>query len=150
VSEEEDRVPSLERTTKFSNKVEVPVENQAVIKTLPEALKVIKEMNLASRDDWAGDYRDAAKRTVALVLKDQMEERVAGHLSWAYSRGIPDRRNGTYVRHILTELGDVALSIPRTRYFGPRINGITMLPICSVKRANSMHQRTVPISFPAS
>ena len=96
------------------------MERQAVIKTLPEALKVIKDMNLASRDDWAGEYQEAARRTVAKVLKDQMEERVAGHLSWAYQKGIPDRRNGTYLRHILTELGDIVLSIPRTRSFSPK------------------------------
>jgi transposase-like protein len=96
------------------------VEKQAVIKTLPEALKMIKEMNLASRDEWAGEYQEAARETVARVLKEQMEERVAGHLSWAYQKGIPDRRNGTYVRHLLTELGDIALSIPRTRSFSPK------------------------------
>jgi transposase-like protein len=81
---------------------------------------MIKEMNLTSRDEWAGEYQDAARDTVARVLKEQMEERVAGHLSWAYHKGIPDRRNGTYVRHVLTELGDVILSIPRTRCFSPR------------------------------
>jgi len=97
------------------------VEKQTVIKTLPEALKVIKEMNLGgSSDEWAGDYRDAARRTVAEVLKEQMEKRVAGHLSWAFTRGIPDRRNGTYVRRILTELGTIVLSVPRTRWFSPK------------------------------
>jgi len=96
------------------------VEKQAVIKTLPEALKVIKEMNLASADEWAGDYRDAARKTVGKVLKDQMEERIAGHLSWAFNKGIPDRRNGSYLRHVLTELGTIALSIPRTRCFIPK------------------------------
>jgi putative transposase len=96
------------------------VEKHVAIRTLPEALKMIKEMNLASADEWAGEYRDAARDTVARVLKDQMEERVIGHLSWAYQKGIPDRRNGNYVRHVLTELGDVALSVPRTRHFSPR------------------------------
>jgi transposase-like protein len=96
------------------------VEKQTVIKTLPEALKMIKEMNLTSRDEWTGEYQEAARKTVAKVLKEQMEERIAGHLSWAYQKGIPDRRNGTYVRHLLTELGDVELSIPRTRQFSPR------------------------------
>jgi transposase-like protein len=99
---------------------EVPVEKQAVIRTLPEALKVIKEMNLGSADEWAGDYRDAARETVARVLKDQMEERVAGHLSWAYHKGIPDRRNGSYIRNVLTELGSIIVSIPRTRSFIPK------------------------------
>jgi putative transposase len=96
------------------------VEKQAVIKTLPEAMKMIKEMNLTSRDEWTGEYQEAARKTVAKVLKEQMEERVAGHLSWAYQRGIPDRRNGVYLRHLLTELGDIVLSIPRTRWFSPR------------------------------
>lgn len=96
------------------------MEQQTVIRTLPEALKVIKEMNLKSADEWAGDYRDAARETVAKVLKDQMEERVAGHLSWAYNKGIPDRRNGSYVRNVLTELGNIIVSIPRTRSFIPK------------------------------
>ena len=120
VSEIEDRVPSLERTAKFYSKEKVPVKRQAVIRTLPEALKVIKEMNLTSQEEWAGDYRDAARDTIARVLKERMEERVAGHLSWAYERGIPDRRNGIYLRHVLTELGTVILSVPRTRRFSPR------------------------------
>ena len=96
------------------------MEKQTVIRSLPEALKVIKEMNLGSADEWAGEYRDAARDTIARVLKDQMEERVAGHLSWAYQKGISDRRNGSYIRHVLTELGNIILSIPRTRCFSPR------------------------------
>jgi transposase-like protein len=83
-------------------------------------LKVIKEMNLGSAEEWTGEYREAARDTISRVLKEQMEEQVAGHLSWAYQRGIPDRRNGSYVRHVLTELGNVILSIPRTRHFSPR------------------------------
>ena len=96
------------------------MEKRAVVKTLPEALKVIKEMNLASSDEWTGDYRETARETIGKVLKERMEQQVAGHLSWAYQRGIPDRRNGTYLRHLLTELGDVILAIPRTRHFSPR------------------------------
>ena len=68
-------------------------------------------MNLSSGDEWAGDYRDGARESIAMILKGRMEERVAGHLSFAYEKGIPDRRNGTYVRHVLTELGDIVLSV---------------------------------------
>lgn len=95
------------------------MERQSVIKNLPEALQVVKEMKLAS-DEWTGEYRDAARSTIASVLKKQMEQQVAGHLSWVYQRGIPDRRNGSYLRHVLTELGCVILTIPRTRRFSPR------------------------------
>jgi hypothetical protein len=70
VSEIEDRVPSLERTVKFFNKEEVPVEKQAVVRTLPEALRMIKEMNLASDDEWGGECREAARRAFSnLVLE---------------------------------------------------------------------------------
>lgn len=96
------------------------MENQAVVRTLPEAMRVIKEMNLGSAEEWGGEYRESARSTVARVLKDQMEERVAGHLSWVFRKGIPDRRNGSYVRHVLTELGTIVLSIPRTRLFSPK------------------------------
>ena len=95
------------------------MERQSVIKNLAEALQVVKEMKLAS-DEWTGEYRDAARSTIASVLKKQMEQQVAGHLSWVYQRGIPDRRNGSYLRHVLTELGNVILTIPRTRRFSPR------------------------------
>jgi transposase-like protein len=93
---------------------------QIVIKNLPEALKLIKEMKLASPREWAGTYRDAAKSAIATVLREEMETLVGRRLSWAYRKGIQDRRNGTYQRHVLTELGDVLLSIPRTRHFSPK------------------------------
>jgi transposase-like protein len=35
------------------------------------------------------------------------------------AEGAQDRRNGTYVRHVLTELGDVVVSVPRTRRYIP-------------------------------
>mgnify|MGYP001768048677 CR=1 FL=1 len=79
------------------------MEKQAVIKTLPEALKMIKDMNLTSADQWAGDYRDAARDAIANILKSRMEERIAHHLAWAFGNGIPDRRNGVYLRNVLTD-----------------------------------------------
>ncbi len=94
------------------------MERQSVIKNLPEALQMVKEMKLAS-DEWTGEYRDAARDTIAAVLKKQMEEQVASHLAWVFRKGIPDRRNGSYLRHVLTELGNVILTIPRTRRFIP-------------------------------
>jgi transposase-like protein len=95
------------------------VERQIVIKNLPEALQVVKEMKVSS-DEWTGDYRDAARSTIAAVLKQQMDTQVAAHLSWACQRGIPDRKNGSYIRRVLTELGDIILTIPRTRHFSPK------------------------------
>jgi putative transposase len=95
------------------------VERQSVIRNLPEAWRVVKEMKLAS-DEWTGEYRDAARSTISEVLKKQMEEQIAGHLAWVFRKGIPDRRNGSYIRHVLTELGNLILAVPRTRLFSPR------------------------------
>jgi transposase-like protein len=81
---------------------------------------MIKEMNLTSTDEWTDGYRGQARETVANVLKNQMEKRVARHLAWAFNKGITDRRNGSYVRKVLTELGTIILSIPRTRIFSPK------------------------------
>ena len=49
-----------------------------------------------------------------------MKESIAHHLAWVFGKGIPDRRNGSYVRTVLTELGAVILPIPRTRLFSPK------------------------------
>jgi transposase-like protein len=96
------------------------MKRQVVIKNLPEALEVVKEMNLTSEDEWGGDCREAARSAVGKVLKDRMEEKVAFHLASAYRDETPDRRNGSYVRHVLTGLGDIILSIPRARLFSPK------------------------------
>ena len=96
------------------------MEKQAVIRTLPEAVRIIKNMDLTSTDQWAGDYRDQARESIAKILKDRMQERIGHHLAWAFGNGIPDRRNGSYLRTIVTELGSIILSIPRTRIFSPK------------------------------
>ncbi len=93
---------------------------EVTIKNLPEALKLIKEMKLASSREWSGTYRETAKRAIANVLRQEMETLVGNRLSWAGQKGIQDRKNGSYPRHVLTELGDVLLSVPRTRHFSPK------------------------------
>ncbi len=93
---------------------------QIVIKNLPDALRVIKEMKLASPHEWTGGYRDVARSAIATVLREEMETLVGQRLSWAFQKGITDRRNGSYPRHVLTELGDVLLAVPRTRHFSPK------------------------------
>jgi transposase-like protein len=41
------------------------------------------------------------------------------HLDRMASLGAADRRNGSYPRHLLTELGEIELAMPRTRRFAP-------------------------------
>lgn len=95
------------------------MERRIMIRSLPEAMAVVKEMNVSSQDEWSGDYRSAARDAISSFLTDRMVQKLAFHLTDSEARGIPDRRNGHYMRHLLTELGDVLVSIPRTRMYSP-------------------------------
>src|ERR1700753_4279593 len=46
-----------------------------------------------------------------------MDAAIEDHLAQMAARGAADRRNGYYRGHLLTELGDIELAIPRTRNY---------------------------------
>lgn len=79
--------------------------------SLTEALAEVKQY------DWDGEYREAARAAVKELLERRMESRIDDYLTEIASRdgAGSDRRNGYYERHLLLEVGDVALSVPRTR-----------------------------------
>lgn len=88
----------------------------ATIKSLPGAFRMMKTMQ-AQGIEWGEDYRRAG----ALALKDVLEGRMAGaldrHLEEMERLDEADRRNGSYRRWLMTELGEIELSVPRTRTF---------------------------------
>lgn len=86
------------------------------INSLPAAFEMMKAMR-AEGLEWSRDYRPAARQAVRDILQDQMARMIDRHLDEMARRGAADRRNGSYSRHLLTELGDIALSVPRTRRF---------------------------------
>lgn len=90
----------------------------ATITKIHQAFKEIKSMQC---DTWEGDYRPAARDALKDILEHRMGNAVDAHLEQKRAEGFPDRRNGSYPRHLLTELGDLGLSIPRTRTFSPRV-----------------------------
>ena len=89
---------------------------RVVIDSLPQAYEVIKEMNLDTDD---ADYRSAGRQSLEAILEGRMQERITYYLEQMARLGEADRRNGYFSRHLLTELGDIELSIPRTRHFSP-------------------------------
>ena len=91
---------------------------RTVITSLPQAFRVIKEMDLGT-EQWDSDYRVAGRGAVAQIVEQQMRERVSRHLEEMARLAEADRRNGSFCRHLLTELGDIELHIPRTRRFSP-------------------------------
>ena len=91
---------------------------RTVITSLPQAFRVIKEMDLGT-EQWDSDYRVAGRGAVVQIVQQQMRERVSRHLEEMARLAEADRRNGSFSRHLLTELGDIELHIPRTRRFSP-------------------------------
>jgi len=80
--------------------------------------RAIKEINAF---EWEGDFKPMARQALKQLLEDRLEEEMATHLGVArYEHGQErvDYRNGHYVRHLLTEMGDLELLVPRSRNGG--------------------------------
>ena len=92
---------------------------QAVtIQSLPRAFEFVKAMQ-AEGLEWGEGYRDLGREAIAAILQSQMAQAIDEHLDRTALLDEADRRNGCYRRHLLTELGDIELAVPRTRRFAP-------------------------------
>jgi transposase-like protein len=69
--------------------------------------------------EWGEGYRDLGREAIAAILQSQMAQAIDEHLDRMALLDEADRRNGCYRRHLLTELGDIELAVPRTRRFAP-------------------------------
>ena len=85
-----------------------------VIRSLPQAFEVIKGMNL-SVEEWESDYRQAGREALGQILEGRMNDWIDRHLEQMAERGEADRRNGSFSRHLVTELGDIELHVARSR-----------------------------------
>ncbi len=71
-------------------------------------------MMKAMQDDGLGlgeDCRPLARSAMVEIIEDSLAACVDVYLLNAADRGDVDRRNGTYRRRILTELGDIELEL---------------------------------------
>jgi len=87
---------------------------KATVRNVNRALKEINGF------EWEGEYRPAAREALKRILEDQVEGELEQYLGRGrYERrgeGVwEDYRNGSRIRHVLTELGDLMVRIPRTR-----------------------------------
>ena len=71
-----------------------------------------------------------ARRSVAQILEERMRDRVSEYVEQLGRAVGVDRRNGSFSRHLLTELGDIELHVPRApggrvpcRFFVPMGGG---------------------------
>lgn len=88
----------------------------ATIESLPRAFQMMKAMQ-ADGVEWGEDYRQAAAAALQDILHGRMASSIDRHLSETAARGAADRRNGSYRRWLMTELGAIELTVPRTRTF---------------------------------
>jgi putative transposase len=85
---------------------------QATARIVSRALKVINAF------EWEGDFKPLARQGLKQLMETRLEEEMAEYLGVSrYERAAdrPDYRNGHYVRHLLTEMGDLELLVPRSR-----------------------------------
>ena len=85
--------------------------------TVGNVNRALKEVNAF---EWEGDYRYETRNKLKEILEGGMATEVEQHLGRELyeRRGSEDRedyRNGFYLRHFLTEIGDLIVRIPRTR-----------------------------------
>jgi transposase-like protein len=82
------------------------------------ALEVVKAMQ-ADGLDWGEGYRPLGRQALEEIIEAQMAAAVDRYLDQLEADAPADRRNGYYRRHLLTELGDIELNVPRTRRYSP-------------------------------
>jgi putative transposase len=93
-------------------------QRAATITSLPMAFEIVKSMQ-GDGLDWGEGYRPLGRQALAEIIEDQMAAAVDRHLDQLEADAAADRRNGYYRRHLLTELGDIELNVPRTRRYSP-------------------------------
>ena len=92
--------------------------HSVTIRSLPRAFALVKGMQ-AQGLEWGESYRPLGRQAIAAVLAGRMGEAIDDHLDRMAALDQADRRNGSYRRHLLTELGAIELTVPRTRRFAP-------------------------------
>jgi len=93
-------------------------QQAATITSLPMAFEVVKAMQ-AEGLDWDEGYRPIGRQALEKIIEAQMAMAVERYLQQLEADDVADRRNGYYRRHLLTELGDIELTVPRTRRYSP-------------------------------
>lgn len=88
---------------------------RATVRNVSRALKEINAFELE------GDFKPQARQALKEIVEKRLEQEMAEYIGLARYKHASDRldyRNGSYVRHLLTEMGDLELLVPRSRRGG--------------------------------
>ena len=86
--------------------------DQATVGNVSRAMREINGFQ------WEGDFKPMARQALKELLEKRLEEEMAEYLGVSRYEHASDRhdyRNGHYLRHLLTEMGDIELLVPRSR-----------------------------------
>lgn len=86
--------------------------DQATPRNVSRAMKEINGF------DWEGDFKPMARQALKQLLENRLEQELTAYLGvtrYEHAADRQDYRNGHYVRHLLTEMGDLELLVPRSR-----------------------------------
>jgi putative transposase len=86
--------------------------DQATARNVSRAIKEINGF------EWEGDFKPMARQALKQLVEERLEQEMAEYLGLSRYEHAADRhdyRNGHYVRHLLTEMGDLELLVPRSR-----------------------------------
>lgn len=79
---------------------------------------VSRAVNEINAFEWEGDFKPMARQALKELLENRLEQEMADYLGvsrYEHSGDRHDYRNGHYIRHLLTEMGDLELLVPRSR-----------------------------------
>jgi transposase-like protein len=87
---------------------------KATVRNVNRALKEINGF------EWEGDYRAEAANRLKALLEERVDEELELYLGRAKHErrekgDLEDYRNGSYLRHFLTEIGDIIIRVRRSR-----------------------------------
>jgi putative transposase len=91
------------------------MQQVAAVRSVKQAVRMLKSMDVQA-PEW-DSLRGLSREAVRQVIEQRMQERVGNRLQALAASGLADRRNGSYRRGLLHELGALELRVPRTRTF---------------------------------
>lgn len=89
------------------------MQQSAAVRTMSQARRILKRMDIPGMD-WES-VREGGREGIRRVLEDRMYALIGNRVAELATEGVPDRRNGSYRRHLLTSLGAIELHVPRGR-----------------------------------
>lgn len=96
--------------------------------------RALREINAF---EWEGDFKPMARQALKQLLEKRLDEEMEQYLGlsrYEHAAARVDYRNGHYTRHLLTEMGDMELLVPRSRKGGFS----TKLLECYARRCRSI------------